>query len=389
MLKWLNKIDLLILLAIMAVMIFAVLMLYGFNNGKFTFLNNKNQKQNLNQEIKEEEIKRTDYTDVARKTLDWIDKQRNEDGWYILERGCDYEKKTCDIVWDNKEGNKDGLIATWARLNFYEQHKDPKDLEIVKKDIDIFYEKYKNDNLKDSLWICKITYEMAQSKYIEQPQKDKLKELCINVEYPSPEEVKKYTDDIDEELVKLKGEIWDNWKGYSVALRGFNNYFGLTTEMIVKNKWQKEDKNIDLAREYWKINKNYLDDIPTEDKCLLGLSGLDLYRFGGEEKTVLNFVEVIYDKYMKESDGEKTKREYQTTMCGLMLKGLYQITDKLKYGTALEINNDILYTINNDNNENKNQMVSDGGFYKSGLGILLAPFKNITENGLIIDLIRD
>ena len=49
---------------------------------------------------------------MARKTLDWIDKQRNEEGWYILERGCDYEKKTCDTVWDNKEGNKDGLIAT-------------------------------------------------------------------------------------------------------------------------------------------------------------------------------------------------------------------------------------------------------------------------------------
>lgn len=388
MLKWLNKIDLLILLAIMAVMFFAVLMLYGFNNGKFTFLNNKNQKQNLNQEIKKE-VKRTDYTDVARKTLDWIDKQRNEDGWYILERGCDYEKKTCDIVWDNKEGNKDGLIATWARLNFYEQHKDPKDLEIVKKDIDIFYDKYKDDNLKDSLWICKITYEMAQSKYIDQGQKNKLKELCFNVEYPSPEEVKKYTDDIDEELAKLKGEIWDNWKGYSVALRGFNNYFGLTTDIIARNNWQKDSIYIDSINEYWRISEKHVSVVSEEDKCLIGLSGIDLYIYDKKNVNIINSVEEIYNKYMKEEDGEKTKREYQTTMCGLMLKGLYQITGKLKYGTTLEINNDILYTINNDNNENKNQMVSNGGFYKSGFGILLAPFKNITENGLIIDLIRD
>ena len=153
------------------------------------------KKGNLNRGNKpepKETIKRTDYTDVARKTLDWIDQQRNEDGWYILERGCDYEKKTCDIVWDNKEGNKDGLIATWARLNFFEQHQDPKDLKIIKKDIDLFYDKYKDDNLSDSLWLCKITYEMAQSKYIDQTQKDKLKELCMGVEYPSTEEVKKY-----------------------------------------------------------------------------------------------------------------------------------------------------------------------------------------------------
>ena len=127
--------------------------------------------------VTEVNVTRTDYSQVARKTLDWIDTQRNEAGWYILERGCDFETKTCNTIWDNEEGNKDGLIATWARLNFYDQEKDPKDLEIVKKDIDLFYEKYKNDNLKDSLWICKITYEMAQSKYIDQTQKDKLKDL--------------------------------------------------------------------------------------------------------------------------------------------------------------------------------------------------------------------
>jgi hypothetical protein len=39
------------------------------------------------------EVVRTDYSSVARKTLDWIDKQRNDEGWYILERGCDFDKK--------------------------------------------------------------------------------------------------------------------------------------------------------------------------------------------------------------------------------------------------------------------------------------------------------
>jgi len=254
MLKWLNKIDLLILLAIMAVMIFAVLMLYGFNNNKFDFLKNTDKGQITTQETK---IIRTDYTDVARKTLDWIDKQRNEEGWYILERGCDYEKKTCDIVWDNKEGNKDGLIATWARLNFYEQHKDPKDLEIVKKDIDIFYEKYKNDNLKDSLWICKITYEMAQSKYIDQGQKNKLKELCFNVEYPSPEEVKKYWfTERDKKLEKMVGDKqWGYWDIYGIVLRGFDVSLGYTTDLLFRNKWQEGKNNLDSAKNMFRVVK--------------------------------------------------------------------------------------------------------------------------------------
>jgi hypothetical protein len=90
----------------------------------------------------EPEMARTDYSGVARKTLDWIDQQRNDNGWYVLEKGCDVNKKTCDTVRDNKEGNKDGLITTWARFNFYQQTKDPKDLEIVESDINKFYEKY-------------------------------------------------------------------------------------------------------------------------------------------------------------------------------------------------------------------------------------------------------
>lgn len=386
MLKWLNKIDLLILLAIMAVMIFAVLMLYGFNNNKFDFLKNTDKGQITTQETK---IIRADYTGVARKTLDWIDKQRNEEGWYILERGCDYKKKTCDIVWDNKEGNKDGLIATWARLNFYEQHKDPKDLEIVKKDIDIFYEKYKDDNLKDSLWICKITYEMAQSKYIDQIQKDKLKDLCLNTQFPTPSETETIRKNNLSRLEKIgkEKEIWKTWEGYDLVMRGLSVYFGYTTEMMNKFFWTKDSQYLNQAKEYFEIAQKQVETIQgleVENKCLVGLSSLDLYQMGDKEKKYLDYADNIFEEFIVNS--EEPVR-VTTPICGLLVKKLYQITQENKYFSSLEFISRILDEYYSDNLTNK--ITSENGFYKSNTGRIYAWYKNVVENGLITELIRD
>ena len=195
------------------------------------------KKGNLNRGNKpepKETIKRTDYTEIARKTLDWIDQQRNEEGWYILGKTCG--QKDCEVVWDDKKvGNKDGLIATWARLNFFEQHQDPKDLEIVKKDIDLFYDKYKDDNLSDSLWLCKITYEMAQSKYIDQGQKDKLKELCMK---------KEIVDFSDQSLEKLKRNLVENndfskgvsFSYYFLMFQNVYSGFGNVSELRINKR---------------------------------------------------------------------------------------------------------------------------------------------------------
>ena len=43
MLKWLNKIDLLLLISVMAILLFVVVMLYGFNSGKFDFIKKDNK----------------------------------------------------------------------------------------------------------------------------------------------------------------------------------------------------------------------------------------------------------------------------------------------------------------------------------------------------------
>ena len=357
------------------------------------------KKGNLNRGNKpepKETIKRTDYTDVARKTLDWIDQQRNEDGWYILERGCDYEKKTCDIVWDNKEGNKDGLIATWARLNFFEQHQDPKDLEIVKKDIDLFFDKYKDDNLSDSLWLCKITYEMAQSKYIDQTQKDKLKELCMGVEYPSTEEVKKYWLSERDKKVKefAKANVWEKWDSYRLNIRGFDASLGYPTDLIFRYKWTNNVDDLNAAKDtsdvlmkIYKdgIDKNFDKQIVRypEDICLGIISAIDVYKLDKEQE----MLEFASETYKQTVSNQEKLSESQTTVCGLTVKSFLDLTGDETYLSDLEKNNKILINIGVDG-ENM-IVVGDGGWFKSDGKNRFVTYKNVVENGLIVELLRN
>jgi hypothetical protein len=369
-----------------AITIFCIVIFLGLT---VAFLTREKRLVTLNK-VKKEEIKRTDYTQVARRTLDWIDKQRNDQGWYILERGCDHETKTCDIVWDNKEGNKDGLIVTWARLNFFEQHGDSKDLEIVKRDIDLFYDKYKDDNLKDSLWICKITYEMAQSKHLDQSQKDKLKELCMKTNNVGFEEVKQslYSDN---RIALSKRDTWRDWFGYKVIGRKFNVNFGIVTELIAKNRWldgKSEEFTMDLAKSYLDLLKKRIEvgGGNANEVCLAGIGSLGMYEFGGKEEKEIDFVKDIYNLRINHQGDRK---RYQTAVCAYLIKELIRITGNNEYMTGLERQNKLMMTSLEDREGSYAQTVGDNGFMKTISGGLDLLEKNVVENGLIVELLRN
>ena len=365
----LKKINLPILLTMMCALLLAVVLFYGFNTGRFDFLKNKTQKQ-VSVQSEEEKIKRTDYTEVARKTLDWIDKQRNESGWYILGKTCG--QKDCEQVMDDKEvGNKDGLIATWARLNFYEQHQDPKDLEIVKKDIDLFYEKYKNDDLKDSLWICKITYEMAQSKYLDQAQKDKLKELCLKKDIIS------FDNQVWEKEKKDLGENNDFKKGmsfsyYFIEFIDLYYKFGDISDIFYKYKFTNDAGYLKSTKENLiKITGDINDEnLNLSNRCLLGVGAIDLYKLS-KSRSDLDYAVSVYDKVFGD------EQLAFDPFCGLLIKGIYEVTSDNKYLIVLEKNNKVLI-------ENYNLYKIDSFFVSPNT----YPKRDIFMNGLFVEIIR-
>ncbi len=371
-----KKISLPMVVTVMCVMISLVLGLFWIN-----------QKRQSPTKTSEPKITRTDYSDVARKTLDWIDKQRNDQGWYILERGCDFDAKTCDTVWDNDEGNKDGLIVTWARFNYYQQTKNPADLEIIKSDINKFYEKYPN-GVDNALWICKITYDMYSSKLFDEEMNKKLEEICFNTNFPTPEKVPTIISE-NKKLVEKMGkdkDLWSAWDGYSLFLRGYDAYLDYSTDYIYKYLWKKNGDDLKKAEAYFEAIKNNsnFERLSTENKCLFGLSGLDLYEFGDKNDDDFNYASALYDELITNSEN---LRNVTTPICGLLTKRLYQLTDDQKYLSNLEFFSRILVEFNNDSTTNK--IVSDNGFWKSNQGTLYAWYKNVAENGLVVELLRD
>jgi hypothetical protein len=381
----LKKINLPILLMVMAVLMFVVVLSYEVNTGQLDFLKNKNQKQKFTQTTtvptQEPKIVRTDYTDVARKTLDWIDKQRNEDGWYILARVCG--QKDCEAVWDDKEtGNKDGLIATLARLNFYEQQQDPKDLEIVKKDIDKFWEKYKDKDLSDSLWLCKITYEMSQSKYIDKEQKDKLKKLCLKKKFLEKEEIKKYWGERFKRTIEITYSPI-SWTSYSLQERYFDIFFGSITDLVYRNLWFDNEGDVSLINDYFLEIDSLLKNkksLEPQNVCLFGISTLDMYKNIGESENKLDYSVGLYNQF-----GINNDKYFDNPICGLFTRELFELTSEEKYLDKLNNSNNLIIK----NNQRIERDASGEGFVRSDLSREgFNPGRNIVENGIIVELIR-
>ena len=378
----LNKISLPVLVTVMCVLLAGVTGLAFLNRGYLTKILSK---KNTNVGTTEVVVTRTDYSQTSRKILDWLDTQRNENGWYILERGCDVTAKTCNTVWDNSDGNKDGLIATWARFNFYNQTKDPKDLEIVKSDINKFYEKYPN-GVDNALWICKITYDMWQSNLFDQDTKDKLEKICFNTQFPTPEEVEAYWNNITNKTANIDKtkKIWETWDGYALGIRDFDVNLSLATDMLYQYNWSGKQEYLDLAKKYFDEAKNVYKNNPklgVDNVCLLGITGLDWYVYGVKEASDLDYVK---DIYIKTVGVDYKKKDYQTTICGLMTQKLFEVTKENVYLAELNRNNLASISLNADN-----LYANDGSFFKNGMNGFSVKYKNIVENALIAESLRN
>jgi hypothetical protein len=292
-------------------------------------------------------------------------------------------------VWDNEEGNKDGLIATWVRFNFYQQTKDPKDLEIVKSDINKFYEKYP-DGVDNALWICKITYGMWKSDVFDQETKDKLKNICskstMNGLISNYKEYQKKQDDLRASF----GEeyYFDDWLGYVVFMREMNNYFGLTSDLVSQYLWTKDESKLNLAKQYFESGKKIIgemgNNVEANDDCLLALSAIDLYEYGGRDEGVLNYAK---EKYLNYGDGYVN--EYRTAICVLMAKRLYKVTGNNTFLDGLEINKKIMVNGLLDGSNSKSNITGTYGFFATSYGGAKYLYKNVSENGLIVELLRD
>jgi hypothetical protein len=190
-------------------------------------------------------------------------------------------------------------------------------------------------------------------------------------------------------------DFWKVWDGYTLILRSFDVSVAYTTDMVYRYLWKKDNTNLDLAKEYLKVIKDIYENETigafktkvikyTDDVCLIGLANLDVYKFGDKEKEYLDYAEKIYSSM---AESLESKEKFQTAICGLMVKNLYQITKDKKYLSDLEINNQILIISKLDGKTNK--FSNDFGFFLTSDKNRGALFKNVVDNGLMVELISN
>ncbi len=368
-----NEKTLPVLVVVASSLLVGVIILYGYNSGKISWLKNRNNKQ-VTTQTEKEKIKQANYIEVARKTLDWIDKQRSEYKGLIV-RGLGCSVNGCEIK------NKDDLIITRVRLNFYEKYKDSNDLEMVKKDINKFWEEYSNEDLSDSLWICKTTYEIAQSKYIDQDQKDKLKKLCFNSKEMTVEEKEKYGREHFVSEIKTVLPLMTIKKNI-IYSRYMDSYFGQISNLAYKYAWSGENHYKELIEKYFLIDEKLIlnnEVRESQNVCLFGLSVLDTWKLVDKSKTKLDYVTNLYKTVETKTINENF---WENPICALLVKNLFEATRDVKLFEKIEKNNK-----KNSDNYSKDQF--GGDFTVSDLNKdNFNPVVNLVDRALEIELMK-
>ena len=184
--KFGKKFDWVLLLSLVMIVggvIFLVFM--GFKFGLFNKFLNKKSVSN-NQKLSALETK---YCDYAKKTLDWMDKTRTNDGKYALYVECDKEKKECsNLIGTGSSGHND-LPILWARYKYFLKTQDQKQLSIVKKDIDIYFNQLNKSLINNNFWNCRILSDMRDEKVLGTDYIKKLDNLCKTSHYLDTENV--------------------------------------------------------------------------------------------------------------------------------------------------------------------------------------------------------
>jgi len=119
---------------------------------------------------------------------------------------------------------------------------------------------------------------------------------------------------------------------------------------------------------------------------LVALSALDLYEFGGKDEENLDYAKEMFFDLLGDKNKVKT---YRTTLCGLFSKRLYQLTGDDLFLDDLEKNNRVLVELILDEENSRFSTINDNGFYVASIGGGGFMFKNVVENGLIVELLRN
>lgn len=339
--------------------------------------------------------------EIIEKVLTWLNKQKDDKGFYLVTRFCDTGGNTtdCNNVLPIGTSPHEALAVIWAEFKVLEKNPGNKNyLDNLDRDLNL-YSSVKGQGLgiQNEFWNCKYMYDLAQSNLLSDEQKQKAKKICQSGMYYYPQEYFQYIN--NGKLIKRVPDL-DLKKALNKTLtftepltqkeiEKIRYYVAYPSDMAVSYLWLENDLELPSAKFYF--NKAIQMFVENEDKfgdkenCLLGISSLDLYS-ATKNNSYFTFAK---DLFAQKIESKIKNNQVNSPVCALFAKDLYNTTTEGKYKSdATSILN---YLLENsfDYPGYKVQLEKNGSFFSFGETGKIVMTKSVKENALLVGALSD
>lgn len=337
------------------------------------------------------------YCTYAKKTLNWLESKRDENGKYFASVNCDFEKKTCNSPQKAGLSGHDAIPAIWARYKYIQNTGDTDEIAILKKDIDFYYKQLDEMQVQNDFWNCRLLLEITDQKILSQEYLNKVNKLCTTSTYLSTDDVKvAYDEKTGSDLNVISPVDYYDWqnpdKTKDLVLKSDQsinqNYKWFVTipgDFVARYKSGKNQNDLDIANAYFNklLQGYYLDtaSFSANDKCLLAVSSLDLYSVNKDQK-YLDWAKDVYSLYFLD---EGVKSEGMTIECAFLNRELAKYDNAPKYKSNEEKLLAVFTSKYLDGEGSFRKLSGENGFFLIEKDNILT--KNLRQNALLVNLL--
>jgi len=326
--------------------------------------------------------------DLSKKTLSWLNTQRDERGAYTTGLECDIDLN-CEIPITT---NRFGFSVLWAENRYIQKINDEEQLKIFKNDIALYADRNVVKVINNNFWNCYFMWDIWNNSNLDQASKDNLEKICFNSTYESSygggiidiKKMKMVVNDLTSDLITNKAAIDGQLRLNSVEDEDLiedvneNQYFFNSSDRMARYLWKKNDNDFFNSLIDFQQSLNFYKNKQTEMKayegCETGIASLMLFSIWNDSR-YLDLSKIILDQQTKKINQNSMK---DISICGLLADKLYENTgDKTFKTKKYDIINEFLK--NNFDQENS-------GFYSKSEN---SKIKNVKYNGIIAGLLID
>jgi len=329
--------------------------------------------------------------EIVKKTLSWLDGQRDGRGVYNAGSKCDFNFN-CESLMSSNEIS--GLSVLWAENRYLQKNNDEKELEIFKKNVALYADRNVVKRINNNFWNCYFMWDIWNNSSLDQGTKDNLEKICFDGMYSSSymnmngvniKKTEELTKSLVLDIVSNKAIIDEQLLLNSVVDEDLikntqrNQFFSSSSDRLTRYLWKNKEKDlsdglIDFQQSLDTYKNKQEVGIKAYEGCQTGITSLMLSSILNDS-IYLDLSKIILDQQFEKINKNSIR---DVSVCGLLADELYKATKTEMFKEKkLSIIKDFL-----TNNFDK----KSGGFYSKTETQLI---KDVKFNGLMVGILID